>query len=48
MGLVGQIPCRAVGGAQRWTCTPAITRRVLRGNTASLVGLPDHAAALAG
>ena len=29
-------------------CGTAVTRQVLRGNTATLLGLPDHAPALAG
>src|SRR5262249_60587110 len=29
-------------------CDPAVARKVLRGNTAGLLGLPDHAPALSG
>ncbi|XVQ14791.1 amidohydrolase family protein [Spirillospora sp. CA-255316] len=29
-------------------CDPAVTRKVLRGNTAGLLGIPDHAPALSG
>jgi len=29
-------------------CGTAVTRKVLRANTATLLGLPDHAPALAG